>query len=102
MTKRPTKIIAEEGKEFNSEAAERPNLSAEDFAFLDEADKLIVRVSTLAELLLVIDLKALKNPGMDYHEDVSFALREFGEVLSSMAFQASETLERGKNALGLD
>lgn len=76
----------------NSQAAE----------LFKESSEAIQMASNLAELLLVVDLSALKHTRLDCYESVSFSFRAFGEVISRYALEGLDKLERAQRECGLD
>ncbi|MGA8169416.1 MAG: hypothetical protein WB816_01050 [Methylocystis sp.] len=97
MTKRPKKEYPE-----NVDKSTMPIPNSRAAELFKESGEAIQMVSNLAELLLVVDLEALKHTRLDYHEPVSFAFRAFGEVISHYALKGLDKLERAQRECGLD
>ena len=96
MKKRPQKNIP---KTLINPIRRPPNSDAA--KLLKESGDAMGRISNLATLLLVVDLSALTEMRLDYHEPVSHAFRAFGEVLSDLAMDARRSSNRVKGSAAL-
>ena len=97
MKKRPQEEYPE-----NVDKSNTPPPNSDAAKLLKESGDAMGRISNLATLLLVVDLSALTEMRLDYHEPVSHAFRAFGEVISELALDARIKLEQAERECRID